>query len=267
MSGFKRNANKQRLFFLTTTSPFVLCASPQPRTETQITLSHDIIPGPGTNLAEFVLVTSTFDPPELAAELQQILTAFLWSLVAVLNNVDGFRREFDLTDPHISHKYKSSELVPGYALHLIAFVAPLVLMWTINLLMVKSWWDGHSAALGLTLGLAMTSVTTHLVKVTVGRPRPGQVLPFEMLPIPGAANHPANEYFGLATSAVCTQTDRLIMRDGWRSFWSGHSSESFAGLSFLSYYMAGKLHMFDQQGYTASPPHSSPPVMSANQYE
>ncbi|CAE6452588.1 unnamed protein product [Rhizoctonia solani] len=41
------------------------------------------------------------------------------------------------------------------------------------------------------------------------------------------------------------------MRDGWRSFWSGHASGSFAGLSFLSYYMAGKLHMFDEQGYTA----------------
>ncbi|KAG8708489.1 hypothetical protein FRC08_018862 [Ceratobasidium sp. 394] len=174
-----------------------------------------------------------------------ILTAVLWSLVAVLNNVDGFRREFDLTDP----QYKSKELVPGYALHLIAFVAPLVFMWMINLLMVKSWWDGHSAALGLMLGLAMTSVTTHLVKVTVGRPRPDLI--HRCQPIPGATNHPPNEYFGLATSAVCTQTNQLIMRDGWRSFWSGHSSEAFAGLSFLSYYMAGKLHMFDQQGYTA----------------
>ncbi|KAG8791534.1 hypothetical protein FRC12_008906 [Ceratobasidium sp. 428] len=178
-----------------------------------------------------------------------ILTAVLWAFVAALNNVDGFRREFDLTDPHISHKYKPKELVPGYALHLIAFVAPLILMWTINLMMVRSWWDGHSAALGLTLGLAMTSVTTHLVKVTVGRPRPDLI--HRCQPIPGAMNHLPNEYFGLATSAVCTQSNRLIMRDGWRSFWSGHSSESFAGLSFLSYYMAGKLHMFDQQGYTA----------------
>ncbi|QRW11236.1 phosphatidate phosphatase PPAPDC1A [Ceratobasidium sp. AG-Ba] len=178
-----------------------------------------------------------------------ILTAVLWGFVALLNNVDGFRREFDLNDPHISHSYKSKELVPGYALHLISFVVPLLLMWTINLGTVKSWWDVHSASLGLTLGLAMASVTTHLVKITVGRPRPDLI--HRCQPFPGAMNHPVGEYFGLATSAVCTQTDRLIMRDGWRSFWSGHSSESFAGLSFLSYYMAGKLHMFDQQGYTA----------------
>ncbi|CAE6448649.1 unnamed protein product [Rhizoctonia solani] len=95
----------------------------------------------------------------------------------------------------------------------------------------------------------MTSVTTHLVKVTVGRPRPD--LLHRCQPISGATNHAPNEFFGLATSAVCTQTNKLIMRDGWRSFWSGHASGSFAGLSFLSYYMAGKLHMFDEQGYTA----------------
>lgn len=178
-----------------------------------------------------------------------ILTAVLGSLIIILNHVDGFRREFDLQDPSISHKYKPKELVPGYALHLISFVAPLFIMWTINVVSVRSWWDAHSAALGLSLGLAMTSVTTHLVKVTVGRPRPDLI--HRCQPIPGAVNHPTNEFFGLATWVVCTQTDKLIMRDGWRSFWSGHASGSFAGLSFLSYYMAGKLHMFDEQGYTA----------------
>ncbi|CAE6518990.1 unnamed protein product [Rhizoctonia solani] len=95
----------------------------------------------------------------------------------------------------------------------------------------------------------MTGVATHLVKVTVGRPRPD--LLHRCQPVAGATNHPPNEFFGLATWTVCTQTNRLIMRDGWRSFWSGHAStDSFAGLSFLSYYMAGKLHMFDEQGYT-----------------
>ncbi|KAH7322292.1 phosphatidic acid phosphatase type 2/haloperoxidase [Rhizoctonia solani] len=178
-----------------------------------------------------------------------LLTAALGLLIVILNHVDGFRREFDLTDPSISHKYKPDELVPGYALQLISFVAPLLIMWSINLAMVRSWWDAHSAALGISLGLAITSVTTHLVKVTVGRPRPD--LLHRCQPVSGAINHQPNEFFGLATWTVCTQTDKIIMRDGWRSFWSGHASGSFAGLSFLSYYMAGKLHMFDEQGYTA----------------
>ncbi|CAE6459715.1 hypothetical protein ACGC1H_000057 [Rhizoctonia solani] len=95
----------------------------------------------------------------------------------------------------------------------------------------------------------MTGVSTHLVKVTVGRPRPD--LLHRCQPVPGVTNHLPNEFFGLATWTVCTQTNKLIMRDGWRSFWSGHASGSFAGLSFLSYYTAGKLHMFDEQGYTA----------------
>ncbi|KAG8696543.1 hypothetical protein FRC11_000659 [Ceratobasidium sp. 423] len=40
------------------------------------------------------------------------------------------------------------------------------------------------------------------------------------------------------------------MTDGWRSFFSSHFSLSFAGLGFLSFYLAGKLHLFDERGHT-----------------
>jgi diacylglycerol diphosphate phosphatase/phosphatidate phosphatase len=62
-----------------------------------------------------------------------------------------------------------------------------------------------------------------------------------------------------------------ILQDGFRSFFSGHSScaltpiplffeinshvltaVSFAGLGFLSYYLAGKLHLFDKRGHTVN---------------
>jgi diacylglycerol diphosphate phosphatase/phosphatidate phosphatase len=55
--------------------------------------------------------------------------------------------------------------------------------------------------------------------------------------------------FGLSSIAICT-TDIYshIMIDGFKSFPSGHSSFSFAGLGFLAFYIAGKVKMFDQKG-------------------
>ena len=54
--------------------------------------------------------------------------------------------------------------------------------------------------------------------------------------------------FGLSNSTICTQKDHAILKDGFRSFPSGHSSGSFAGLFYLSLYLAGKLHLLDNRG-------------------
>jgi diacylglycerol diphosphate phosphatase / phosphatidate phosphatase len=42
--------------------------------------------------------------------------------------------------------------------------------------------------------------------------------------------------------------DNQLISVGFRSFPSGHSSSSFAGLFYLSLYLAGKLHVLDQRG-------------------
>jgi diacylglycerol diphosphate phosphatase/phosphatidate phosphatase len=43
------------------------------------------------------------------------------------------------------------------------------------------------------------------------------------------------------------------MNDGMRSFLSGHTSSAFAGLGFLTFYMAGKMHVFDKRGFVFKP--------------
>ena len=69
------------------------------------------------------------------------------------------------------------------------------------------------------LSLSLTGAVSQVVKVLVGRPRPDLIA--RCMPRVGATNSPV---FGLVTSAICTQTNMLIMRDGFRSFPSAHSS-------------------------------------------
>jgi diacylglycerol diphosphate phosphatase/phosphatidate phosphatase len=78
----------------------------------------------------------------------------------------------------------------------------------------------------------------------VGRPRPDLIA--RCIPRPGAVDRPV---FGLSTVEVCTSTNKLRLDDGFKSFPSGHSSLSFAGLGFLTLYLAGKMHLWDPYGH------------------
>lgn len=92
------------------------------------------------------------------------------------------------------------------------------------------------------LGLSLTGAVTQIVKITVGRPRPGQYSQHyknvvtsyhtrlfvdvisRCIPPPGTVD----PEFGLTTAAVCTTTDFDRLRDGFRSFPSGHSSRKLS---------------------------------------
>ncbi|KAF9815273.1 hypothetical protein IEO21_04636 [Rhodonia placenta] len=176
----------------------------------------------------------------LNARRRQLIRSYAPDCVffIALNDVPGFKRDFSLEDK----TYAVHERVPPIALYFICGAAPFVLQCVINYLTVRSWWDLHNSTLGLLLSVALAGAVTQFTKITVGRPRPDLIA--RCIPRAGAAD----PTYGLSTAAICTQTDIFMMTDGWRSFPSGHSSLSFAGLGFLSFYLSGKLHLFDHRG-------------------
>ena len=109
--------------------------------------------------------------------------------------------------------WHSLEYTQDVALYFICFVAPLLIMPVVNFITVRSWWDFHtgdcqdlnivsttlsnqfpqvlwdvspiSAVLcfhlfknTVVLSLALTGAMTQIVKITVGRPRPGETALF-----------------------------------------------------------------------------------------
>lgn len=86
------------------------------------------------------------------------------------------------------------------------------------------------------VSILFTTFVTDVVKNAVGRPRPDLLDRCK----PDADTEPNT----LVTIAVCTRPSSHALHDGWRSFPSGHASFSFAGLGFLSLFLAGQLHVF-----------------------
>ena len=103
-------------------------------------------------------------------------------------------------------------------------------------------WELNCGILGLFLAQGAAFVITGTLKNLCGKPRPDLI--DRCQPRPGNVDPPT----GLSNITICTQTSVAILTDGFRSFPSGHSSSSFAGLFYLSLYLAGKHHVLDQRG-------------------
>ncbi|KAF8551341.1 PAP2-domain-containing protein [Imleria badia] len=174
-----------------------------------------------------------------------ITCALGWILYYISHHVIGFKRHFSLTDLSLQHPYAVQQRVSTNALWLLGGALPLGVQIVVNTLFIRSWWDLHHSTLGLWLSITITSSITQIVKVTVGRPRPDLIARCQ--PFPGSED----PLWGLSTVDICTQTSKHILENGWRSFPSGHSSLSFAGLGFLTFYLAGKLRLFDGRGYAS----------------
>nr|CAB3473814.1 unnamed protein product [Digitaria exilis] len=134
-----------------------------------------------------------------------------------------------------------SNTVPIWAVPIIAVIGPMVIFFIV-FLRKKNVYDLHHAILGILFAALITGVLTDAIKDAVGRPRPN----FFWRCFPDGKG----VYDKITTEVIC-HGDPNVIKEGHKSFPSGHTSLSFAGLGFLSWYLAGKITVFDRRGHVA----------------
>lgn len=147
-----------------------------------------------------------------------------------------FTRQFSLEDITISHPFALHEQVPTKYLGIICVFFPALVLYGFGKLRNNSllFWK---SLMGLLYSTMVCGLCVSLLKNAVGRPRPdflARCQPFESTPKTGLVD---------VLSCSVPWSDK-VLQDGFRSFPSGHTSFSFAGLGFLAIFLAGQLKMF-----------------------
>ncbi|KAL6874167.1 hypothetical protein ACP4OV_014249 [Aristida adscensionis] len=170
-----------------------------------------------------------------------VVLALLAAADVLLNVVEPFHR-FVGEDMVPDLRYPlQGNTVPVWAVPVIAVVAPAVIIVGIYMKR-RNVYDLHHAILGLLFSVLITAVLTDAIKDGVGRPRPD----FFWRCFPDGIPN----YHNVTREVIC-HGDSGVIKEGYKSFPSGHTSWSFAGLGFLSWYLAGKLKAFDRRGHVA----------------
>lgn len=131
--------------------------------------------------------------------------------------------------------------IPFWAVPIYAMVLP-ILIFSIHYIRKKDLNDFHHAILGLLFAVLITAVITDSIKDAVGRPRPD----FYWRCFPDGKP----TYNNVTLDVIC-HGDPKVIKEGHKSFPSGHTSAAFAGLGYISLYLAAKINIFDRRGHVA----------------
>lgn len=169
------------------------------------------------------------------------------------HRTDGFKRMFSLHDESIKHPFTEHERVPDAAMGFIAFTLPIFSVAALSCLTKKCAIQLHRGTLGVIMTLVVTGCLTEFLKNLVGRPRP-DLLERCKPDLKSWTSQPSQYNTSLVDYTICTTPfNARILQDGFKSFPSGHSSMSFAGLTYLAWYireiLSALVHKWAQQTY------------------
>ncbi|KAH0537492.1 hypothetical protein FGG08_005710 [Glutinoglossum americanum] len=203
--------------------------------------------------------------------LDYVIVAALIFGFTLLDAVEPYHQHFSLKNYTLQYPYATKERVPVPLAAFICVACPagIIAVYTLfidglfshkksdeprrgrfrggSYAFKERLWQLNCGILGLLLSVAAAVTITGALKNATGKPRPDLI--DRCRPKDGSEDAPV---FGLVTSAICTQKNHAILKDGFRSFPSGHSSNpsaaAFAGLFYLSIYLAAKLRVLDNRG-------------------
>ncbi|KAK1268896.1 Lipid phosphate phosphatase 2 [Acorus gramineus] len=159
----------------------------------------------------------------------------------ILNVIDPFYR-FVGKDMMTDLRYPlKSNTIPFWAVPVIGILLPFAIFIVIYFFR-RDVYDLHHAMLGILFSALITGVITDAIKDAVGRPRPD----FFWRCFPDG-----KEVYNNVTGGVICHGEKSVIKEGHKSFPSGHTSWAFAGFGFVAWYLAGKIKAFDRRGHVA----------------
>ena len=168
-----------------------------------------------------------------ARTVPNLVSRLLFIAFWALDAIEPFHQHFSLNNYTLQYPFATKERVPVPLLFFLVVLVPAAIIAVYTLLIDGRFfshhkgtfrfkdrlWELNCGILGLVLASGTAFVITGALKNATGKPRPDVI--DRCQPLAGSADLPV---FGLSNSTICTQTDHAILKDGFRSFPSGHSS-------------------------------------------
>ncbi|XP_055935551.1 phospholipid phosphatase 5-like [Argiope bruennichi] len=166
--------------------------------------------------------------------LIELLTRFILLILFIVSEyAEPFQRKIHPEELWLYKNPRTDSYVPTRILWVFICIVPFFIISLSNLLN-KCKADGIQAFLALTLSFGINGVVTNAIKLIVGRPRPDYF--YRCFPDgKGDLKYP------------CTGNKEDI-KEGLKSFPSGHSSFAFDSMVLCTLYLCGKLQVFNQKG-------------------
>ncbi|KAI0339631.1 lipid phosphate phosphatase 1 [Trametopsis cervina] len=152
--------------------------------------------------------------------LDWAMATVAWVIAHWIKFLPPYERDFSTDDPLISHKHRPNQ-ISGNMNMIVAICVPVFVVLAIGMLRASAI-HMHHGLLSLYCGSGFTALLTEFLKNRVGRLRPDFL---------------SRCKWKSALKACSGDLEKV--QDGRRSFPSGHSSEAWAGMTFLSLFLAG----------------------------